>query len=152
MITREKLARRDRPVEYAPVTRALDPKIGPAGHVLTRHRYSTTPGGAMAKLRRHRDGLSAGIRVLLAEGHSGFVHQFLAELDRVRVATCHVELDGGAMLTIERRDAEDNVSRVRWRENPTTENAMALIRDVERAIESSHELILGVLAVHPELR
>lgn len=139
-------------VECASDGAAHDAKIGPEGHLLASVGYSDTPGGALQKLRRHEQQLRAGVSVLAQRGHSGFANAFLLKLDLARLGLFHVELCSGAMLSIETRDAADDVSRLRWHFDRNPTNAKSALRDATRMIESLQEFVAGVLSTHPELR
>lgn len=145
------VSRRRAPVQYASPAGARDPKIGDAGHALAQVGYSDTPGGALQKLRRHEEGLRTGVALLLAAGHGPYVADFLRDFDRARLELFHVKLCDAGMVSIETRDAADDVSRLRWHLHRTPEHAVIALRDARRMIETCHEVIAAILTEHPEL-
>lgn len=139
------------PVQYATTDGERDPKSGPAAHALRDAGFGPTPAAAMQKVRRHVGAIAVAADALGKAGQMDALHRLMGPIDRRRIGAVEVRLCAGAMLTVERRDAEDGVTRWRWWETRTVEDGRAAIRDASRMIESLHELIAGIQVEHPEL-
>lgn len=138
-------------VQCAPVPGARDPKVGPLAHRLRDLGFSTTPGGAHAKLLRLRLELQRVASVAVTDGYETELDNYLMEIDELRAAGLHLPLCPDGMLSIERADAEDNHPRVRWFLDPTIENAKVAKHTAKRTIRALFELVRGIRTAHPEL-
>lgn len=138
-------------VQFASPAAERDQKVGRAAHALWRAGYSTTAAGAIRKLERRIADVVTAADVLAMHGHLDTLHRLLGPVDRRRIGAVAVRLCAGAMLTIQRRDGDDDISRWRWFETRAVEDGKAAIRDANRMIESLHELVAGIITEHPEL-
>jgi hypothetical protein len=151
MTMRTSLGQKPDAVQCAPPPRARDPKVGPLAHRLRDLGYSTTPGGAHAKLLRLRLELRQVVAVAVTDGYDLEFDQYMLEVDELRTAGLHLELGTDGMLTIERADAEDNHPRVRYYLEPTLDNARAAKYSAKRAVVALFEFLRGLRTAHPDL-
>jgi hypothetical protein len=150
-MTRQTIAPAPAPRECATAERARDPKIGPLAHRLRDLGYSTTPGGAHAKLLRLRHELQQVASVAVTDGFESELDIYLFDVDEMRVAGLQLQLETDGMLTIERADAEDNHPRVRWFLDPTLEHARQARHATKRSVRAAFEFLRGLRTAHPEL-
>jgi hypothetical protein len=120
-------------------------------HRLRDLGYSTTPGGAHAKLLRLRLELQRVVSVAVTDGYELELDQYLSEIDELRIAGLHLQLETDGMLTIERADAEDNHPRVRWFLEPSLANARVAKHATKRAVLALFEFLRGLRTAHPDL-
>lgn len=119
-------------------------------HHLARIGFSATPGGANSRAHRVRVELLEIVRAFIAVDSFDALDRFLAPLDQARLEGV-VHLTDAAFTSIERNDAEDGVTRVRYHGEPTLENARAARNAAQRVIRAQLEFIRGLHTAHPEL-
>lgn len=129
-----------------------DDRMGRWQHRLADLGYSTTPGGAHAKLNRLREELLRVVSSAIAEGYDRELDRWLSPVDELRAAGIEVTLHPDALIAISQADAADDGPRVQYALIPSVDHAREALRSTRRAMRAGMEFARGLLTAHPEIR